>query len=104
MTETPFYWAFRGGTALADHRVEKYGPRDAAVVGVCHAVCSWRRVDRVDAIQSLTSSASSSSQSTGFSQASADLFGLAGSSSAIEPFDAGFFRDQRLFADIAGAP
>ena len=36
----------------------------------------------LDAIQSLTSSTSSSAQSTGFSQASADLFGLAGSTPA----------------------
>ena len=36
----------------------------------------------LDAIQSLTSSASSPTQSTGFSQASADLFGLAGGAPA----------------------
>ena len=36
----------------------------------------------LDAIQSLTSSASSPTQTTGFSQASADLFGLAGSAPA----------------------
>jgi hypothetical protein len=36
----------------------------------------------LDAIKSLTSSSSSSAQSTGFSQASADLFGLSGGTSA----------------------
>lgn len=36
----------------------------------------------LDAIHSLTTSSSSSAQSTGFSQASADLFGLSGGASA----------------------
>jgi hypothetical protein len=73
-----FYWILCDGMAFAHPGFSRV---KAALGGVCRSFAMLFALgaasSALDAIQSLTSSASSSSQSTGFSQATADMFGLA---------------------------
>ena len=78
-------------------------PRFAAFVGGFAMLIAFGAASAaLDAVHSLTSSGSSSARSTGFSQASADLFGLSGGASASgNPVaGSGFSRGAQISPDV----
>ncbi len=81
-SEPSFHWVFHNGTRFADLCFQG----EAALCGNSRSSAMLFALGAasaaLDTIKSLTSSTSSSAQSSGFSQASADLFGLSSGASA----------------------